>query len=254
MTCPLASAGCPRACKTPTAYLRRRPLERQTQPAFHAVRQRHHEPEKGDRRQAPQRHPPPAEQPHHADDPEQDRPAVDGLGREVEACAEDLRGDAQRKRHEPQPRQSAREKGDSPHLCAAPSGPFRQMGTVPFFASAAPTRKVVAPGPKKINRQRRDEESVRVIGLAVPRRHQVGQRRPICPNERDRQKQPGRASVHKLAFIDGLAVGVVNSVKWSSTAGHCGVDKQARRVLSPGDVFSLFRPSCTLGTRLARPH
>jgi general secretion pathway protein A len=26
------------------------------------------------------------------------------------------------------------EKGDSPHLCAAPSGPFRQMGTVPFFA------------------------------------------------------------------------------------------------------------------------
>ena len=26
-----------------------------------------------------------------------------------------------------------REKGDSPHLCAAPSGPFRQMGTVPFF-------------------------------------------------------------------------------------------------------------------------
>ena len=25
------------------------------------------------------------------------------------------------------------EKGDSPHLCAAPSGPFRQMGTVPFF-------------------------------------------------------------------------------------------------------------------------
>jgi dihydroorotate dehydrogenase electron transfer subunit len=26
-----------------------------------------------------------------------------------------------------------REKGDNPHLCAAPSGPFRQMGTVPFF-------------------------------------------------------------------------------------------------------------------------
>ena len=25
------------------------------------------------------------------------------------------------------------EKGDSPHLCAAPSGPCRQMGTVPFF-------------------------------------------------------------------------------------------------------------------------
>ena len=28
---------------------------------------------------------------------------------------------------------SCREKGDSPHLCEAPSGPFRQMGTVPFF-------------------------------------------------------------------------------------------------------------------------
>jgi ABC-2 type transport system ATP-binding protein len=25
------------------------------------------------------------------------------------------------------------EKGDSPHLCEAPEGPFRQMGTVPFF-------------------------------------------------------------------------------------------------------------------------
>jgi len=25
-------------------------------------------------------------------------------------------------------------KGDSPHLCEAPSGPFRQMGTVPFSA------------------------------------------------------------------------------------------------------------------------
>jgi ABC-type antimicrobial peptide transport system permease subunit len=40
-----------------------------------------------------------------------------------------------------QPRQAnvifvaGREKGDSPHLCEAPSGPFRQMGTVPFFPS-----------------------------------------------------------------------------------------------------------------------
>jgi microcompartment protein CcmK/EutM len=25
------------------------------------------------------------------------------------------------------------EKGDSPHLCETPEGPFRQMGTVPFF-------------------------------------------------------------------------------------------------------------------------
>jgi cysteinyl-tRNA synthetase len=33
-----------------------------------------------------------------------------------------------------------REKGDSPHLCEAPSGPFRQMGTVPFF----PLLKTVA--------------------------------------------------------------------------------------------------------------
>ncbi len=28
---------------------------------------------------------------------------------------------------------AAVEKGDSPHLCEAPGGPFRQMGTVPFF-------------------------------------------------------------------------------------------------------------------------
>ncbi|MGD0900661.1 MAG: hypothetical protein ABR915_22745, partial [Thermoguttaceae bacterium] len=27
-------------------------------------------------------------------------------------------------------------KGDSPHLCEAPGGPFRQMGTVPFFSPA----------------------------------------------------------------------------------------------------------------------
>jgi arginyl-tRNA synthetase len=30
------------------------------------------------------------------------------------------------------------EKGDSPHLCEAPSGPFRQMGTVPFFRPKTP--------------------------------------------------------------------------------------------------------------------
>jgi tetratricopeptide (TPR) repeat protein len=30
-------------------------------------------------------------------------------------------------------RHAMAEKGDSPHLCEAPSGPFRQMGTVPFF-------------------------------------------------------------------------------------------------------------------------
>jgi GNAT superfamily N-acetyltransferase len=29
-----------------------------------------------------------------------------------------------------------REKGDSPHLCEAPFGPFRQMGTVPFFSES----------------------------------------------------------------------------------------------------------------------
>ncbi|MGA2067426.1 MAG: glutamate synthase large subunit [Thermoguttaceae bacterium] len=34
-------------------------------------------------------------------------------------------------------RQLGYEKGDSPHLCEAPSGPFRQMGTVPFFFTPA---------------------------------------------------------------------------------------------------------------------
>ncbi len=33
------------------------------------------------------------------------------------------------------------EKGDSPHLCKAPSGPFRQMGTVPFFRSRKAARR-----------------------------------------------------------------------------------------------------------------
>ena len=32
-------------------------------------------------------------------------------------------------------------KGDSPHLCEAPSGPFRQMGTVPFFPPFHATRR-----------------------------------------------------------------------------------------------------------------
>ena len=30
------------------------------------------------------------------------------------------------------------QKGDSPHLCEAPSGPFRQMGTVPFSDIVGP--------------------------------------------------------------------------------------------------------------------
>ena len=34
-------------------------------------------------------------------------------------------------------------KGDGPHLCEAPFGPFRQMGTVPFSASGG--RGVVGP-------------------------------------------------------------------------------------------------------------
>ncbi len=34
-------------------------------------------------------------------------------------------------------RGTAAEKRDSPHLCEAPSGPFRQMGTVPFFRRGA---------------------------------------------------------------------------------------------------------------------
>jgi hypothetical protein len=33
----------------------------------------------------------------------------------------------------------AGEKGDSPHLCEAPGGPFRQMGTVPFFSAGVLT-------------------------------------------------------------------------------------------------------------------
>ncbi len=33
-------------------------------------------------------------------------------------------------------------KGDSPHLCEAPSGPFRQMGTVPFSRPATSTSSV----------------------------------------------------------------------------------------------------------------
>ena len=40
-------------------------------------------------------------------------------------------------------------KGDSPHLCEAPFGPFRQMGTVPFSVASNPRRGSAAsrPGP-----------------------------------------------------------------------------------------------------------
>ena len=42
-------------------------------------------------------------------------------------------------------------KGDSPHLCEAPSGPFRQMGTVPF----SPPLRVIAPDLRGFGRSRR---------------------------------------------------------------------------------------------------
>jgi len=42
---------------------------------------------------------------------------------------------------EPLPTHLNGEKGDSPHLCEAPFGPFRQMGTVPFFSGTMVTRR-----------------------------------------------------------------------------------------------------------------
>ncbi len=53
---------------------------------------------------------------------ESDLELLAGCGADVGVCA-DERGDVP----------GGRKKGDSPHLCEAPSGPFRQMGTVPFF-------------------------------------------------------------------------------------------------------------------------
>ena len=38
-------------------------------------------------------------------------------------------------------RQILAEKGDSPHLCEAPGGPFRQMGTVPFSGKKSRQQK-----------------------------------------------------------------------------------------------------------------
>ena len=40
-------------------------------------------------------------------------------------------------------RNPGRKKGDIPHLCEAPSGPFRQMGNVPFFPSFLESRKFI---------------------------------------------------------------------------------------------------------------
>jgi len=37
------------------------------------------------------------------------------------------------------------EKGDSPHLCEAPFGPFRQMGTVPFFPDGPKPKPIEPP-------------------------------------------------------------------------------------------------------------
>jgi hypothetical protein len=48
---------------------------------------------------------------------------------------------------------SGGEKGDSPHLCTAPFGPFRQMGTVPFFPSGqweVGNREILIPNPQSL--------------------------------------------------------------------------------------------------------
>jgi hypothetical protein len=47
-----------------------------------------------------------------------------------------------------------REKGDSPHLCEAPFGPFRQMGTVPFFLFS-PGSDAIFPAVRLLPRRRR---------------------------------------------------------------------------------------------------
>jgi hypothetical protein len=58
------------------------------------------------------------------------------------------------------PGMAAAGKGDSPHLCAAPSGPFRQMGTVPFSplefldtAGAGFDEELEPDGESRLNRQ-----------------------------------------------------------------------------------------------------
>ena len=64
-------------------------------------------------------------------------------GQSAEAVAGQLRvGGVLRASLEPLAAQPAGGKGDSPHLCEAPSGPFRQMGTVPFSPGQRPAETV----------------------------------------------------------------------------------------------------------------
>ena len=55
-----------------------------------------------------------------------------------------------------------RKKGDSPHLCEAPFGPSRQMGTVPFFPPTHNGVKLTNPSlyPLGAGRQRCPKSSV----------------------------------------------------------------------------------------------
>ena len=49
-----------------------------------------------------------------------------------------------------QAKSPSRGKGDSPHLCEAPSGPFRQMGTVPFSLPLQASRTWVESRPVSV--------------------------------------------------------------------------------------------------------
>ncbi len=92
---------------------------------------------------------------------------------------------------------AGRGKGDSPHLCEAPGGPFRQMGTVPFFLGArrrpagcghspvgcAGRGRADSPGPNHRGLRRRRVPPVARIGC------QPG--RPVPPLARSRPGRPG---------------------------------------------------------------
>ena len=94
-------------------------------------------------------------------------------------------------------------KGDSPHLCEAPFGPFRQMGTVPFFLDLSWRSPVVGKrelildfGEYDVNHLVADAEEIRRYN---PQRHEMEQLTAICYEDPARHicvgyKDLGRAS------------------------------------------------------------
>ncbi len=96
-------------------------------------------------------------------------------------------------------RQQHAEKGDSPHLCAAPSGPCRQMGTVPFFRSHFPRRRPEAELQEHQRAKRRVAENHGAGGDRLGIEGGQGGRQQCRPRAEQLPRQPPHAGNRQRA-------------------------------------------------------